>query len=172
MPQTSTWALPYPAGTQVPNVPADLQALATATDAALSAATAFVGGEVRANALQNLSPGGNALSFPTVVVSPAGVAWDGSTTWTVQQSAPYSLFANARIDNVTGSPAIHFAGTTYSDGTFILPGLSTSSGYGDVSTSGTVYLTAGTQVRAWIYTGTAAKTAFAIRPPMFKIWRK
>lgn len=36
MPNTSAWNLPYPTGTQVPNVPADIQALAVATDAKLT----------------------------------------------------------------------------------------------------------------------------------------
>jgi hypothetical protein len=174
MPQTSTWSLPYPTGTQVPNVPADLQALAVATDTALSAATAFVGGEVRASAQQtNLAGGqGNRLQFGTIVKAPAGVGWNGLDTWTIQADGVYAGFVNLRTSANPSSGAVHITGTAYSDATLLFPGDSTTNGYGDFSQSFGGFLTAGTLLCAYFYNASATTaSAFSTRPPMFKLWR-
>lgn len=171
MPNTSAWNLPYPTGTQVPNVPADIQALAVAVDSKLTSITAFTGGEWKATALQNLVAGGNKLTFGSTVIAASGITWNGTDTITVVTAGVYTMFANARVANATISSAIHFSGSTYSDATLLFPGTSTSNGYGDYSHSATGYLAAGTVINVWMYTGGSNNTVFATRPPMFKMWR-
>lgn len=173
MPSTSTWALPYPAGTQVPNVPADMQALAVATDTALSVATADIGGEMRATASQAITTGvGNKLTFGTVVTAASGITWNGTDTWTVVTAGIYAGFVNLRTALNPCSGALHVSGSTYSDSTLLFPGSSMAGGYGDFSHNFIGFLPAGTALCAWFYDASASTTtAFATRPPMFKVWR-
>lgn len=133
---------------------------------------ADIGGEWRANAAQSLTNGGAVrLSFPTAVVPGNGITFNGTNTWTIGSDGVYSIYAQARKTVAAAQDAMHIAGTTYSDAALILPGTSTT-GYGDVHVSGSVYLTAGTQVCAWYYSGSATANSFTTRFPMFKIWKQ
>ncbi|RSM60588.1 hypothetical protein DMH03_17725 [Amycolatopsis sp. WAC 01376] len=131
-----------------------------------------IGGEWRANAAQSLTNGGAVrLNFPTAVVAGNGITFNGTNTWTIGSDGVYSFFAQARKTVAAAQDAMHITGTTYSDSTLILPGSSVS-GYGDVHVSGSVYLTAGTQVCAWYYSGSATANSYTTRYPMFKIWKQ
>ncbi|MFI5561499.1 hypothetical protein ACIA2T_19650 [Amycolatopsis japonica] len=182
MPSTPTYAFPYPALTDPPNGAAQIQALATQVESKLSitdanvstvlADTAKVGGEWRASAQQNLATGANKLTFATNVVSPTGITFNGTDTWTIVTSGVYTLFAQLRTTATGQDGALAFSGTSYSDGTLLFPGSVVNSIWGDIGHSATGYLTAGTSICAYYYNNEAATTtAFATRPPMFKIWR-
>ncbi|QKV74532.1 hypothetical protein [Amycolatopsis sp. Hca4] len=132
---------------------------------------ADVGGEWRANATKTLSPGAVRLDFPTNVVPGNGITFDGTNTWTIQTAGVYSIYAQCRKNAAAASDAVHIVGPTYSDAGMIIPGTSTT-GYGDVHVSGSVWLNAGDQICAWYYNGGSSSTSYTTRFAKFKIWKQ
>ncbi|MET8848045.1 hypothetical protein [Amycolatopsis sp. NPDC004625] len=118
-----------------------------------------------------LATGANKLQFATNVVSPNGLTFNGTDTWTCQTAGPYSFFGQLRSTaGVNGGICV--GATTYSDATHIVPFLGFTNGT-DYALSGTAYLTAGQQFCFYFYNnGSATTINNALRNAMAKVWKQ
>lgn len=173
---TSRYGWPYPELFDPPNTAAHIKAALEGAEATVGALddkvnAAPVGGEMIANATQSLTNGGAVrLSFAAVAQPANGITWNGSNTWTVVTPGVYAVYAQARKSVAAAQDAMHITGTTYSDATLIIPGLSTT-GYGDVFVSGARYFAAGTNLCAWYYSGSPTADTVSTRRPIFSVWK-
>lgn len=179
---TPQYGIPYPQLSDAPNGPTQMQALATQVEASLSpvdakatsldVANRKAGGEWRASAGVTLVTGSNKLAFPTNVVASSNITFNGTDTWTINESGVYVMHLQLRTTAANQDGALAVSGTSYSDGTLLFPGTALRSLWGDFGHSPCGYIAAGTQICAYFYNNAANTTTnFATRPPMFKIWR-
>jgi hypothetical protein len=164
MPQTSTWALPYPAGTQVPNVPADVQALAVAADTAISTVQANLAGQpafaryerTTATAAQTPITTGanNPVSWPDTITAVAGVTPGGAgNLYFTLAAGTWEVHATVRCSttlNGTGELSLAWANgaTTWAAGNVKAIG---GSGSGNVHVTATVVSDGTTAVSASLW---------------------
>jgi hypothetical protein len=181
MGNTARYGWAYPEVTDPPNTALHLknaeqaiEATVGGIDDALAAhiAAAPIGGEVKATGTgQTLAAGSNKLIFASTLVAPNGITWNGSDTWTIVTAGVYSVYAQCRKNAAAVQDSMAVTTAPYNDATLLVPGLSSSGGYGDVFVSGTVYLAAGTQLSAYFYNGGSSAAAVTTRYPMFKVWK-
>ncbi|HEY3513561.1 MAG TPA: hypothetical protein VG497_01925 [Kribbella sp.] len=174
---TPRYSIPYAVLGDQPHGPNQQKAIADAVEAALGtvddyAHRAAIGGEYREAAANSLTGGGAIrLTFATAVKAANGITWNGTNTWTITEAGVYACYAQCRKSIAAASDSMSITGTTYSDGTLLIPGTSTT-GYGDVHVSGARYFDVGTNLCAWYWSGSAtALSAFATRPAVFSVWR-
>jgi hypothetical protein len=178
---TARYGWPYPEVTDPPNTSLHLknaeQAIETTVGGVADALAAFIatapiGGEVVASgSAQTLAAGSNKLVFASVAVALNGVTWTGNDTFTVGSGGVYSVYAQCRKNAAAVQDAMAITTAPYADSTLLVPGLSSSGGYGDVFVSGTVYLAAGTPLSAYYYNGGSSAATYTTRYPKFKIWK-
>lgn len=182
MGNTSRYGWAYPEVTDPPNTALHLKTAEQAIEATVGgiddALAAFmvpsapIGGEVVATGTaQNLAAGSNKLVFASVAVALNGVTWTGNDTFTVGSAGVYSVYAQCRKNAAAVQDAMAITTAPYADATLVIPGVSSSGGYGDVFVSGTVYLPAGTQLSAYYYNGGSSAQTYTTRYPKFKVWK-
>lgn len=179
---TPQYGFPYPALADAPNGPVQIQALAEQVESVLSPIHADVvalelntkkaGGEWRATAQQTLATGATKLTMGTQVIAPTSITFNGTDTWTITESGVYAMHLQIRTTATGQDGALAISGTSYSDATLLFPGNALNSIWGDIGHSPVGFISASTQICCYYFNNEASTTtAFATRPPMFKIWR-
>lgn len=174
---TPRYSLSYPVLGDAPHGPNQILDLAQDVETALGvvddfARRAAVGGEYKEAGVNSLTGGGAVrLAFATAVKAANGITWNGTNTFTTTEAGVYACYAQCRKSAAAAQDAMAVTGTTYSDGTLLIPGSSVT-GYGDVHVSGQRWFDVGVNLCAWYYNGGGTvNSAFGVRPAVFSVWR-
>lgn len=175
MPSTPTWGLPYPAGTDIPDVPSDMAALANATEDMGNDLEALIslraGGAYRGTSI-SIPTTATKLSFGTTVTAASGITWNGTNQFTVTNTGIYSFTVVATMNFVSTSNwavGIHDASGWPASAYQAFGGMLFATGQTNSFSSGTMLFTAGQTICAYAYNNEA--TTRTLVGADFRVWR-